>query len=134
MFGVAPRDPETLATPAIERLAEDEALRGDLSDDGWMPLQSWGFARLQALATDAARAPQPDTTMDGLTETVRAALRDAVAAAQNGDATDLAAAIRPRLVPREQVATTQAALRALTLGPDADANARAIAAALGSSE
>lgn len=134
MLGAAPRDSATLANPAIERLAEDESLRGDLTDDGWMPLQAWGFARLQALAADAARAPQPDAMMDGLTETVRAALREAVAAAQNGDVTDLVAVIRPRLVPRAQVEATAAALRALALGPDADANARAIAQTLSSSK
>ena len=129
-----PPDPATLANPAIERLAEDEGLRGDLTDDGWTPLQTWGFARLQAVAADAARSPQPDATMDSMTEAVRGALQSAVAAAKSGDVTDLVAAMHPPLVPDAQVAALGNALHALHLTTDPDANANAIAGVLSSSK
>lgn len=134
VFGDVPQDAESLGTAAIERFAEDEALRGDLTDDGWMPLQTWAFGRLRDVATDAARYPQADLAMDGLSEGLRVFTRDAVYAAQNGDAGDLAAQVRPRIVRRERVGAVQSALRSLPLTDDPDANAIAIAAALGGGE
>lgn len=133
-FDAVPRDAKALGDAAMERLAEDEALRGDLTDDGFLPLQAWAFARLERIAVAAVRYPHPAKMMDAATEMIRAFVGDAVYAAQNGDAAALAALaalIRPRIVPRERVAAVQAALQSLPLTADPDANAQAIAAALG---
>ena len=36
------------------RLLEDEALRGELTDDAWMPVQSWLLERVRHLAATTA--------------------------------------------------------------------------------
>lgn len=122
--------PDDLANAAIEQLAEDESLRGDLTDDGYTPLQSWAFARLQAVAREAAHHPDPQAAMDGFTHQIRGFVQDAVTAATNGALGDLPATLHPRIVLAADVPKVQAALRALKLGSDADANAQAIAGAL----
>src|SRR6185437_14729151 len=72
--------PDGLANAAIERLAEDESLRGDLTDDGFLPLQNWAFARLQRIAHEAAHHPDPQAAMDGYTSQIRAFVQAAVQA------------------------------------------------------
>ena len=44
-----------------ERLLEDEALRGDLDDATWQPVQGWLLARVRLLATSTA-APVASVT------------------------------------------------------------------------
>ena len=122
--------PDDLANPAIERLAEDEALRGDLTDDGFLPLQNWAFARLQRIAHEAAHNPDPQAAMDGYTAQIRAFVQAAVQAAEKKSLGDLADQIKPRVVLAKDVPTVVAALRKIAFTDDADANAQAIAAAL----
>ena len=125
-----PPKPDDLANAAIEQLAEDESLRGDLTDDGYTPLQSWAFARLQAVAREAVHHPDPQAAMDGFARQIRGFVQDAVNAATNGDLGDLPAAVHPRIALAADVPKVQAALRALKPGNDADANAQSIAAVL----
>jgi hypothetical protein len=122
--------PDDLANAAIERLAEDESLRGDLTDDGYLPLQNWAVARLQRIAHEAAHHPDPQAAMDGYTSQIRAFVQAAVQAAENKDLGDLADQVKPRVVLAKDVPTVTAALRHLTFSDDADANAQVIAAAL----
>jgi hypothetical protein len=122
--------PDDLANAAIERLAEDEALRGDLTDDGFLPLQNWAFARLQRIAHEAAHHPDPQAAMDGYTSQIRAFAQAAVQAAENKALGDLAGQVKPRVVLAKDVPAVADALRHLTFTDDADANAQAIAAAL----
>lgn len=122
--------PDDLANPAIERLAEDEALRGDLTDDGYLPLQNWAFARLQRIAHEAAHHPDPQAAMDGYTAQIRAFVLAAVQAAERGALGDLPTHVKPRVVLQKDVAAVIAALRKITFSNDADANARAIAKAI----
>ncbi len=72
---------EEWARGAVERLSEDEALRGDLSDQGFGPLLDWGVAAVQACAprvTDAqaekarnsARISQAKVVVAGLQEDI----------------------------------------------------------------
>jgi hypothetical protein len=123
--------PDDLANAAIERLAEDEALRGDLTDDGLLPLQNWAFARLQRIAHEAAHHPDPQGAMDGYTTQIRDFVRAAVQAAENGDLGDLPDLVKPRVVLARDVPTVVEALRKVAFTKDADANAEAIAATLG---
>ncbi len=122
--------PDDLANGAIERLTEDESLRGDLTDDGYQPLQDWAVARLQRIAHEAAHHPDPQAAMDGFTEQIRGFVRAAVQAAQDGALGDLPAQVKPRVVLAKDVPTVVAALKKITFTSDADANAKAIAAAL----
>lgn len=126
---------DDLANAVIERLTEDEALRGDLTDDGYLPLQSWAIARLQQIAREAAHHPDPQAAMDAYTTHIRSFVRNAVAVAQSGDLGDLTDQVKPRVVRKADAPAIIAALRALKLTHDADANAQAIATALrGSAE
>jgi hypothetical protein len=122
--------PDDLANAAIERLAEDESLRGDLTDDGFLPLQNWAFARLQRIAHEAAHHPDPQGAMDGYTSQIRAFVRAAVQAAENKSLGDLADQVKPRVVLAKDAPAVVDALRHVTFSDDADANAQAIAAAL----
>jgi hypothetical protein len=122
--------PDDLANAAIERLAEDEALRGDLTDDGFLPLQNWAFARLQRIAHEAAHHPDPQAAMDGHTSQIRSFVQAAVQAAESKDLGDLTDQVKPRIVLAKDVSTVVDALRRIAFIDDADANAKAIAAAL----
>lgn len=123
--------PDDLANPAIERLAEDESLRGDLTDDGFTPLQNWAFARLQRIAHEAVHHPDPQGAMDGYTSQIRAFVQAAVQAATNKSLGDLPDLVKPHVVLAKEAPAVAGALRKITFTDDADANAQAIAAALG---
>jgi len=122
--------PDDLANMAIERLAEDEALRGTLTDDGYLPLQNWAFARLQRIAREATHHPDPRAAMDGYTSQMRAFVQAAVRAAENGDLGDLPSLVKPRVVLQKDMPTVVDALHKITFAKDADANAQAIASVL----
>lgn len=115
---------------AIERLAEDEALRGTLTDDGYLPLQNWALARLQHIAREATHHPDPRAAMDGYTSQMRAFVRAAVRAAEDGDLGDLPSLVKPRVVHQKDVPVITDALRKVAFTEDEDANAQAIAGAL----
>lgn len=134
MPDTTPPSPDDLANTAIEQLAEDESLRGDLTDDGFGPLQAWAFARLQRVAQSAVRHRNAQAAMDAFAQQIRDFVRDAVQAAENGSLGDLSGEVRPRVVLTGEAPQVQAALRALTLGKDADANAQAIAGVLTSTQ
>ncbi len=121
--------PDDLANPAIERLAEDEALRGDLTDDGYQPLQSWAFAALTRLAGEAAREADSQAAMDRDTAAVRAVVQSAVQAATDKALGDLPEQIRAVVPETDRSAITEA-LHHITFTDDTDANAQAIAGAL----
>ena len=122
--------PEELANAAIERLAEDEALRGDLTDDGYMPLQAWAFDQLTRLTHEVAQVPDPAAAMDAASTAVRETLAAAVAAAESGHLADLTKWVQPPVIADHAVPAVREAIQQLALGVDADANASAIAAAL----
>lgn len=125
--------PDDLANTAIERLAEDEALRGDLTDDGYLPLQRWAFDQLTRAARDAVRTKDPSATMDAAADAVRETLSAAVAVAESGDRADLADLARqlqPPAIDASAVAAVRGALQQLVLHTDPDANANVLATAL----
>jgi hypothetical protein len=100
----------------VERLSEDEALRGDLTDAGYGAL----FGAVVSLAE--ARGAQCAST-DELYVATRALLAGAVAAAEGSDPVSvLGAATAPLITPEEQ-ATLSAALAELS-GPADEAAAR----------
>lgn len=112
-----------LARSAVERLSEDEALRGDLSDFGFGPLLDWGVAAATAYADQATDASQ----MEQYTARLRGVIRAAVEAAEAARLDDPAALLDFETDQKEKL---QAALQALALSDDPDGNAEQIAAIL----
>ncbi len=111
------------AKPAVERLSEDESLRGDLSDIGFGPLLDWAVAAVQAFASKAAGSD----ALDAYTSRVRGVVQSAVQAAQDSKLADPTALLDYDPAGKEKVLT---ALKALKLGDDPDDNAVQIAAVL----
>ena len=105
-------------------------MRGDLTDDGFQPLQDWAFARLQRIAHEAVHHPDPQAAMDGYTEEIRAFVQAAVQAAENKALGDLPDQVKPRVVLAKEAPTVMDALKRIAFTGDADANAKAIAAAI----
>lgn len=106
---------------AVERLAEDEALRGDLADAGYGVLLAW----VAGLAM--SRGPRFATT-DALYLALRRLLAGAVAAARQRDLAPLLDAAVPPLFSVAELAALRA--QPLRLASDPDANATAIAGRL----
>ncbi|HEX2914973.1 MAG TPA: hypothetical protein VH186_29540 [Chloroflexia bacterium] len=116
-------DSEELARSAVERLSEDEALRGDLSDIGFGPLLDWAVAAVTAYSKQA-----PDSAaMDQYTDKVRGVVQEAVNDAQNNKLDDAAALMNFETSGKQEALDK---LKSLKLGEDADENAVQIAAIL----
>lgn len=116
-------DANQLARAAVERLSEDEALRGDLSDIGFGPLLDWAVAAVQAYAAKAADS----AAMDRYTDRIRGVVQAVVEAAQAGKLADPAPLLD---FDPANPATATAALTDLSLGDDPDDNAVQITAVL----
>lgn len=126
-------DAETLARGAVEALLDDEALRGDLSDEGFGPLLDWGVGTLTALARELARAPDGATARARLAaagKAVKGVIAAAVTAAQGGTPEDLRALLREAPLARDPAARARVAAIGLRLSDDADINAARLARAL----
>ncbi len=116
-------DANQLARSAVERLSEDESLRGELSDIGFGPLLDWAVAAVKAYAAKAANSD----AMDQYTGRVRGVVQAVVEVAQAGKLDDPAALLDFEPANRDKA---QTALKALSLGEDPDANAEQIATVL----
>lgn len=108
-----------------ERLSEDEALRGELSDVGFAPLLDWAIKAVELYSTQSKEAATLETYTDRLRKVVQAA----VASAEDSkldpveDLLDFETAY-----PKDKLTSE---LKALTLTSDApDNNAVAIATVL----
>lgn len=115
-----PTPPGADAERAVERLAEDESLRGPLEDQGFGPL-------LEVASYAALRHAGRFTTTDALSRALRTLVTSAVTAAERGDSSGLQGALQPFL------STSRSALRlgsAHPLGNDVNQNARTLARAL----
>jgi len=111
------------AKPAVERLSEDESLRGDLSDIGFGPLLDWAVAAVKAYAPQAADSD----ALDAYTNRVRGVVQSAVQAAQDSKLDDPSALLDFEVDGKDKVL---AGLKAVSFGDDPDQNAVQIAAAL----
>lgn len=123
-------DAEALARSAAEPLLEDEALRGDLTDEGYGPLLDWATNALTAAAERVATAPDAERRMEDAGAAVKATLQAAVQAAQGHTRADSQALLRDPLVARSSLARARVAAVAYRLGGDADRNAIRLAKAL----
>ena len=114
---------EEWARGAVERLSEDEALRGGLSDQGFGPLLDWAVAAVQACAPSVTDAQAGERYADR----IRDVIREAVQSAEAGKVEDPGALLLEDAAPKGE---TTRALKELRLGEDPDANAVQIAAVL----
>jgi hypothetical protein len=60
-----------------ERFLEDEALRGELEDDAWQPVQDWLLGQVKQLA--ASTAGLDDSSAQAVLDDAETRLRDAAA-------------------------------------------------------
>jgi hypothetical protein len=147
--GAAARDAgarDALEQRFAERLLDDEALRADLTDDEFQPLQDWALEQLHARASALAdpSAPEAETELASVVDDLREVLRgvnDAVGqrlaldaqAFANGLAS-IVGALQPPLYGAEEPAAAarqavEAALPALAAHKD-DADAVELVQAL----
>jgi hypothetical protein len=87
-----------ISRPIIERLYEDEQLRGDLSDAGSTPLLDLMVRLVDAAAARAASDPEPDVVMEQVSERALKLARALVRLAESGDAEAARAAIAAPLI------------------------------------
>lgn len=109
-----------MATLLYDSVADDEGLRGNLTDPGYAPLLRWVAER----AADLAQV-HTEADLDRLAAALRGAVQRLVAAAETGNATQLES-IDPALTPPALVQRMATALRAAPLDPDARAIAMAV--------
>lgn len=109
---------------AVERLMEQESLRGDLSDRGFGPLLDWGVAAIMAFAEKIT----DQTAIEEQCERIGKLLQHLVAAAEKGQCPETLSLFQD--FPPPWSADTESRLRSLDLGEDPDANAVLMAQAL----
>lgn len=123
---------ESLAQGAVERLLENESLRGDLTDAGFAPIVDWATTTLIAAAHGAAQSPDEEAQrrMDEAEAAVKAIVGDVVQVAQSRSRADLRALTGEPAVARNLGARLRLNALAWRLAQDADANAMRLIKAL----
>ena len=120
---MAPQSGRELAQRLYESIADDERLRGALSDAGYGPILRWSASRALSLAESVDAAADIQALQDGL--------RQAVAALVEAAETGRAEALRAVDARWLGAAPTQRVLDALDGAPDApDDRAAALVQAL----
>jgi hypothetical protein len=125
-------DGAALAQGAVERLVEDERLRGDLTDDGFNPLIEWGTAALTEAARGVTAAPD-DVAEARLAEaegTTKRLIEAVVRAAQEGSREAVRALMDDPAVARHPRTRLRVIANGWRLGDDPDANAIRLAGTL----
>jgi hypothetical protein len=109
----------------VERIYEDERLRGDLEDDAATPLLAWAAERAGDVAADPAR---PDEAVEEGVRAVRAAVRAAAGSGETDPTRLIALAeaeLRQRLPQAEATPSSTATLSETSTGAEASAEAAA---------
>jgi len=118
-------DAETLAQGAVERLVENETLRGDLTDTGFGPIVEWASNALigaaQQVTTDSDAAAQ--TRMDAAEMATKRIVEEVVAAAQRHTRAEVLTLMNDPTIARDLGARLRLAANGWRLGADSDANA-----------
>src|SRR6476661_159409 len=116
---------ERLAQGAVERLVENETLRGDLSDVGFGPIVEWASNALigaaQQVTTDPEEAAQ--ARMDEAETATKRIVEEVVEAAQRHTRTEVLALMNDPTIARDLGARLRLAANGWRLGEDSDANA-----------
>lgn len=118
-------DAETLAQGAVERLVENETLRGDLSDVGFGPIVEWASNALigaaQQAAADLDEAAQ--ARMDEAETATKRIVEEVVDAAQRHTRAEVLTLMNDPTIARDLGARLRLAANGWRLGDDSDANA-----------
>lgn len=126
-------DGTALAQGAIERLYEDEAVRGDLTDAGAKAVLDWATGALAAAGERIARTPDEEaqgTAMEGAEEALYQLLQKVLQAAREHRREDVQEVARDPLVARNFGARMRLGVIAWQLGEDIDQNAARLVGAL----
>jgi hypothetical protein len=86
----------------VERIAEDEALRGNLTDDAFKPIVDWVMTLIPAAARRSAPETESDEASEQLSQATRRLIRALVQAVSDGDASPLANQFGPPLFTSEE--------------------------------
>lgn len=119
-------DPESIAQGAVERLSEDESLRGNLTDDGFNPLLLWASEAAIAYAKNI-QSGQAGDLMDKYASRLKGVMQAVVFSAQAGKVENPDELLDFE-TPRK--AELKLELAGLKLDPDADQNAVKLTAVL----
>src|SRR5262245_596841 len=95
-------DAEALAQGAVERLIEDEALRGDLPDVGFSPIIEWATNALVAAAQEAAPLADEEAQarMDAAESSAKRIVRAVVRAAERHTRAEVSVLIKDETITR----------------------------------
>ncbi len=113
---------ESLAQGAVERLSEDESLRGNLTDDGFSPVLNWAANAAIAYAQNL-KVENPPEAMDKYASQLKSLIQALVEAAQQGKIED-PAPLLDFITPDRNKVKDQ--LSSLKLSQDPDENAQKI--------
>jgi hypothetical protein len=128
---VAPVKDDQIARQVIERLAEDESLRGDLMDDAFKPIIDWVTSLVPAAASRAAPDPDPDEAGEQLNDAARQTVRSLVRVVSDGDTSSLRDQLQPPLLTADEAERARQAVPDGPLpGSSAAERAQALIAAL----
>lgn len=118
-------DAENLAQGAVERLVENESLRGDLTDSGFGPIVEWASNALIGAAQAATNESEEtaQARMDEAETATKRIIAAVVDAAQRHTRAEVLALLNDPLVARDLGARLRIAANGWRLGDDSDANA-----------
>lgn len=125
-------DAAALAQGPVERLMENERLRGDLTDDGFNPLLTWATDALMAAAQGVKDAPEDAATarMAEAEETTKRLIETVVRAAQEHSRAAVADLTNDPAVAGHLRTRLRVIANGWRLGDDPDANAIRLAGTL----
>lgn len=124
-------DTEQVTRTIVERLSEDEMLRGDLTDRGFAPILAFVTSLVPSAASRAASASAEGDVEEAVSHGARGLARAIVAAAETGDTGSLAEQLGPPILPPDAVDRARRSIASgLSASADPDERAIAIVAAL----
>ena len=118
-------DAAALAQGPVERLLENERLRGDLTDDGFNPLVTWATDALTFAAQGVTDAPDDAATarMAEAEETTKRVIEEVVRAAQEHSREAVRALMDDPAIASHLRTRLRVIANGWRLGDDPDANA-----------
>jgi hypothetical protein len=119
-------DTEQIARIVVERLSEDEMLRGDLTDRGFSPVLNFVASLVPGAAARAASNSTDEDVEEAVSHGARGLARAIVAAAETGEVESLIAQLCPPMLAPE---AGEQARRSIStrLASDAGPDERAVA-------
>ncbi len=124
-------DVERVSQLIVERLSEDETLRGTLTDSGFTPVMGFISALVPPAVERALDESPVDAAEDTVSHAARMLARAVAAAAESGDTTGAVQALTPAILPGNALVRARSALPAsLPAGATDDERARILVGTL----